>query len=105
MQETNVAELGRFMFKNSLQHVVHFTGAGRFLNNESGQDLVNILQCMRSGKALPEALWAKLQARELDPQALETDASLRKRFFKCHWGGFSWEQVSRLQQLRAAHEA
>ena len=85
--------------------MVHFTGTGRFLNNESGRDLVNILQCMRKGEALSEALWTKLQARELAPQALETDASLRARFFRCHWGGFSWEQVSRLQQLRAAHEA
>jgi len=52
-----------------------------FWDNESGRDLVEILQCMRSVRALPEAL------------------------FQCHWGGFSWEQVSRLQQLRAAHEA
>ena len=105
LQETNVAELGRFMFKNSLQHVVHFTGTGRFLDNDSGRDLVEILRCMRNGKALPEALWGKLQARELDMQVLETDAALRERLFKCHWGGFSWEQVSRLQHLRAAHEA
>ena len=105
LQETNVAELGGFMFKNSLQHVVHFTGTGRFLDNDSGRDLVEILRCMRNGKALPEALWGKLQARELDMQVLETDAALRERLFKCHWGGFSWEQVSRLQHLRAAHEA
>lgn len=85
MQETNIAELGRFMFKNSLQHVVHFTGTGRFLDNDSGRDLVEILQCMRNGKALPEALWGKLQARELDTQVLGTDAALRERFFKCHW--------------------
>lgn len=85
--------------------MVHFTGTGRFLDNESGRDLVDILQCMRSGKTLPEALWAKLQARELDTQVVQADAVLRQRFFRCHWGGFSWEQVSRLQQLQAAHEA
>ena len=72
---------------------------GRFLNNESGQDLVNISQCLWSGSALPEQLWRC----ELDPEMLQRDE--REAFFKCHWCAFSWEQVSRLQLLRAAHEA
>lgn len=67
---------------------------GRFLNNddESGQDLVNILQCMRSGNALS---WIQRCFRGMSGNL----------FSNANWCAFSWEQVSRLQQLRAAHEA
>ena len=39
---------------------------GRFLNNESGQDLVNILQCMRSGNALS---WIQRCFKEMSPRS------------------------------------
>ena len=35
-QTSNAAELGRMLFKNSLQRVVHFTGSGRFSTCSSG---------------------------------------------------------------------
>ncbi len=103
--ESNMSELGRLLFKNSLQHVVHFTGTGRFLESPSGRDLVAVLQSMRTGTPMPDDVWERLRAREVDIGALQSDQQLRQRFLSAHWGAFSWEQVGRLQQIRAGYEA
>ena len=103
--ESNVSELGRLMFKYSIQHVVHFTGTGRFSTCQSGKDLVAILEHMRAGTAMPDALWGSLQSRELRPRDLSSNDDLQQRFFGAHWGAFAWDQVARLQQIRAGHEA
>ena len=103
--ESNMSELGRLLFKNTLQHVVHFTGTGRFLDNQSGRDLVTVLRSMRTGVSMPDDAWERLAAREVDAGALQSNQQLRQRFLSAHWGAFSWEQVGRLQQIRAGYEA
>ena len=101
---SNAAELGRNLFKNSLQRVVHFTGSGRFSDCPSGQQLVQILMCMREGKRLPDDLWAALQARAYSKEQLRAQES-RQRLLDAHWGGLAWEQVARLQHVRIGLEA
>lgn len=101
---SNAAELGRNLFKNSLQRVVHFTGSGRFSECPSGQQLVQILMCMREGKRLPDDLWAALQARAYSKEQLRAQES-RQRLLDAHWGGLAWEQVARLQHVRIGLEA
>lgn len=101
---SNAAELGRNLFKNSLQRVVHFTGSGRFSDCPSGQQLVQILMCMRQGKRLPDDLWAALQARAYSKEQLRAQES-RQRLLNAHWGGLAWEQVARLQHVRIGLEA
>lgn len=101
---SNAAELGRNLFKNSLQRVVHFTGSGRFSDCPSGQQLVQILMCMREGKRLPDDLWAALQARAYSKEQLRAQES-RQRLLNAHWGGLAWEQVARLQHVRIGLEA
>lgn len=101
---SNAAELGRNLFKNSLQRVVHFTGSGRFSDCPSGQQLVQILMCMRQGKRLPDDLWAALQARAYSKEQLRAQES-RQRLLDAHWGGLAWEQVARLQHVRIGLEA
>ena len=103
--ESNMSELGRLLFKNALQHVVHFTGTGRFLDNQSGRDLVTVLRSMRTGVSMPDDVWERLAAREVDAGGLQSNQQLRQRFLSAHWGAFSWEQVGRLQQIRAGYEA
>ena len=103
--ESNMSELGRLLFKNTLQHVVHFTGTGRFLDNQSGRDLVTVLRSMRTGVSMPDDVWERLAAREVDAGDLQSNQQLRQRFLSAHWGAFSWEQVGRLQQIRAGYEA
>ena len=101
---SNAAELGRNLFKNSLQRVVHFTGSGRFSDCPSGQQLVQILMCMREGKCMPDDLWAALQARAYSKEQLRAEES-RQRLLDAHWGGLAWEQVARLQHVRIGLEA
>ena len=101
---SNAAELGRNLFKNSLQRVVHFTGSGRFSDCPSGQQLVQILMCMREGKRMPDDLWAALQARAYSKEQLRAQES-RQRLLDAHWGGLAWEQVARLQHVRIGLEA
>ena len=101
---SNAAELGRNLFKNSLQRVVHFTGSGRFSDCPSGQQLVQILMCMREGKRMPDDLWAALQARAYSKEQLRAEES-RQRLLDAHWGGLAWEQVARLQHVRSGLEA
>ena len=101
---SNAAELGRNLFKNSLQRVVHFTGSGRFSDCPSGQQLVQILMCMREGKRMPDDLWAALQARAYSKEQLRAEES-RQRLLDAHWGGLAWEQVARLQHVRIGLEA
>ena len=101
---SNAAELGRNLFKNSLQRVVHFTGSGRFSDCPSGQQLVQISMCMREGKRMPDDLWAALQARAYSKEQLRAEES-RQRLLDAHWGGLAWEQVARLQHVRIGLEA
>ena len=101
---SNAAELGRMLFKNSLQRVVHFTGSGRFSTCSSGQQLVEILLAMREGKKMSDALWAALEARSSGILKLQAD-ELRGRSLDAHWGGLAWEQVARLQHVRVGLEA
>ena len=100
---SNAAELGRLMFKNSLQRVVHFTGSGRFSDCPSGQQLVAILKSMREGKEMSDDLWAALEARAYGKKELQAE-ELRQRLLDAHWGGLAWEQVARLQHLRVGLE-
>ena len=106
-QASNAAELGRLLFKNSMGIVVHFTGTGRFSSCASGQALVAILQHMRQGTAMTDALWAQLQSRvyEVQQQQDLQTAPSRGVFLRAYWGALAWEQVARLQQLRAVLEA
>ncbi|CAK9107069.1 Uncharacterized protein SCF082_LOCUS49855, partial [Durusdinium trenchii] len=106
-QASNAAELGRLLFKNSMGIVVHFTGTGRFSSCASGQALVAILQHMRQGTAMTDALWAQLQSRVYEVQQLQDlqTAPSRRAFLRAYWGALAWEQVARLQQLRAVLEA
>ena len=92
---SNASQLGRLLFKNSARTVVHFTGTGRFSSCESGQALVRIL-------TMPDDLWALLRA--LQSESLSSDIA-KEQFLTAYWGGFSWEQVARLQHVRAAMEA
>ncbi|CAK9025958.1 Uncharacterized protein SCF082_LOCUS17293, partial [Durusdinium trenchii] len=105
--QANAAELGRLLFKNSMGIVVHFTGTGRFSSCASGQALVAILQHMRQGAAMTDALWAQLQSRVYEVQQLQDlqTAPSRRAFLRAYWGALAWEQVARLQQLRAVLEA
>ena len=100
---SNAAELGRLMFKNSLQRVVHFTGSGRFSDCPSGRQLVEILTSMREGKEMSDTLWAALEARALSQEELQAE-ELRQRLLDAHWGGLAWEQVARLQHVRVGLE-
>ena len=91
-QTSNAAELGRMLFKNSLQRVVHFTGSGRFSTCSSGQQLVEILLAMREGKKMSDALWAALEARSYSTAQLQAD-ELRGRLLDAHWAvllGSKW---------------
>ena len=103
--ESNAAELGRFLFKNCIQHVVHFTGTGRFSACASGAALVDILCSMREGRILPEELWSQLQGRVVDLNALSSDAGTINKILAAHWGALAWEQIARLQHLRVQLEA
>ena len=102
---SNASELGRLLFKNSARTVAHFTGTGRFSSCESGQALVRILTHVRQGTTMPDDLWALLRARALQSESLSSDIA-KEQFLTAYWGGgFSWEQVARLQHVRAAMEA
>ena len=101
---SNAAELGRLMFKASLQHVVHFRGSGRFSTCASGQQLVQVLTSMRSGLKLSDELWAALEARCFTADQLKAP-ELGERLLASHWGGMAWEQVARLQHIRVGLEA
>jgi len=101
---SNASELGRLLFKNSLGKVVHFTGTGRFSDCTSGKQLVALLSSMRNGTEIPDALWDALQERKFEVGSHKT-LDLKKQLLLAHWGGFAWEVVARLQQLRAALEA
>jgi hypothetical protein len=103
-QESTASELGRNLFRDSITHVVQFTGTGRFSQCASGQDLVQLLACMRESKSIPEELWQKVKAREID---LETDQSnmFKEGCFDGIEGAFWWELVTRLQQMRAIRQA
>ena len=70
----------------------------------SGQQLVQILMCMREGKRMPDDLWAALQARAYSKEQLRAEES-RQRLLDAHWGGLAWEQVARLQHVRIGLEA
>ena len=100
-QESNSSELGRLLFKNSARIVVHFTGTGRFSTCASGQSLVRILTHMRQGTRLPDELWQELQARVWRTESLGG----RDGLLSTYWGGLAWEQVARLQHIRAILEA
>ncbi|CAK9053711.1 unnamed protein product [Durusdinium trenchii] len=101
---SNASELGRLLFKNSLGKVVHFTGTGRFSDCTSGKQLVALLSSMRNGTEIPDALRDALQERKFEVGSHKT-LDLKKQLLLAHWGGFAWEVVARLQQLRAALEA
>lgn len=101
---SNASELGRLLFKNSLGKVVHFTGTGRFSDCTSGKQLVALLSSVRNGTEIPDALWDALQERKFEVGSHKT-LDLKKQLLLAHWGGFAWEVVARLQQLRAALEA
>ena len=103
--ETTAAEMGRFLFRDSLTHVVHFKGTGRFSTCASGQDLVNILSHMRLAKPLPEDLWQKLCSRVVQTNATIDPRLMDEKFLDGHEGGLVWEVVARLQQLRARRDA
>jgi hypothetical protein len=103
-EEDTPAELGREAFHAGVNFVSLFTGTGRFSTCESGQKLVQILECMRLGRRMPRDLWDELQKRELVED--ERDPRLDEpRFRDGHEGGFLWEVVGRLQQLRAIRDA
>ena len=53
---------------------------------------------------MSDELWQAVKARSYT-SASTTSASTREQLLQAHWGGFAWEQVARLQQLRAALEA
>ena len=53
---------------------------------------------------MSDELWQAVKARSYT-SASATSASTREQLLQAHWGGFAWEQVARLQQLRAALEA
>ena len=76
-----------------------------FLDNQSGRDLVTVLRSMRTGVSMPDDVWERLAAREVDAGDLQSNQQLRQRFLSAHWGAFSWEQVGRLQQIQAGYEA
>ena len=102
--ESTASELGRYLFKDSFTHVVQFHGTGRFSTCNDGKDLVELLACMRAGRKMPDALWAKLKAQEIDLDG--DDARLHDaKFDFAHEGAFVWEIVARLQQLRAMRDA
>ena len=103
--ESNAAELGRLLFKNCIQHVVHFTGTGRFSACASGAALVDILCSMREGRILPDELWSQLQARVVDLDALSSNGATINKILAAHWGALAWEQIARLQHLRVQLEA
>ena len=54
---------------------------------------------------MPDDVWESLRAREVDAGALQSNPHLPQRFLSSHWVAFSWEQVGRLQQIRAGYEA
>lgn len=103
--ESNAAELGRLLFKNCIQHVVHFTGTGRFSACASGAALVDILCAMREGRILPEELWPQLKGRVVDLDALSSNGGTINKILAAHWGALAWEQIARLQHLRVQLEA
>lgn len=105
MAESNAAELGRLLFKNCVQHVVHFTGTGRFSACASGAALVDILCTMREGRILPDELWSQLQGRVVDLNELSSDGGTVNKILAAHWGALAWEQIARLQHLRVQLEA
>ncbi|CAK9002355.1 Uncharacterized protein SCF082_LOCUS7309 [Durusdinium trenchii] len=59
------------------------------------------------GTAMTDALWAQLQSRvyEVQQQQDLQTAPSRGVFLRAYWGALAWEQVARLQQLRAVLEA
>ncbi|CAK9076536.1 Transketolase [Durusdinium trenchii] len=82
-QASNAAELGRLLFKNSM------------------------CTSLELGTAMTDALWAQLQSRVYEVQQLQDlqTAPSRRAFLRAYWGALAWEQVARLQQLRAVLEA
>ncbi len=103
-EEDTPAELGREAFHAGVNFVSLFTGTGRFSTCESGQKLVQILECMRLGRQMPRELWDELQKRQLVED--ERDPRLDEpRFRNGHEGGFLWDVVGRLQHLRAIRDA
>ena len=102
--ESTASEMGRTMFQRSFTHVVQFHGTGRFSACQDGQDLVQLLTCMREGKPLSDELWAKLKMQEVNLES--TDRRLEEaRRQDAHEGAFIWEIVARLQHLRAMRDA
>ena len=103
--ETTAAEMGRFLFRDSLTHVVHFRGTGRFSTCSSGVDLIDILTHMRLVTPMPDALWAKLCDRVVKTDDGDDPRLRDNQFLDGHEGGLVWEVVARLQQLRAQRDA
>jgi hypothetical protein len=103
--ESTAAELGRFLFRDSLTHVVHFRGTGRFSSCQSGQDLISILSHMRQSTSMPDALWDKLCARVVVEDGVADTRCREERFLEGHEGGLIWEVVARLQHMRAKRDA
>ena len=88
----------------SITGVAMFTDTSRLSECPSGRMVVEILSCMRVGRNMSDATWEALKARRLrtdlrDPRLDE------ERFQNGHEGGFIWEVVGRLQQLRAIQDA
>ena len=73
-EEDTPAELGREAFHAGVNFVSLFTGTGRFSTCESGQKLVQILECMRLGRQMPRELWDELQKRQLVEKLAESPA-------------------------------
>ena len=59
---------------------------------------------MRLGRRMPRPLWKALQNRMLREDARDERLD-EPRFHDGHEGGFLWEIVARLQQLRAVRDA
>ena len=93
----HAANQGRRLFQR-VQNVHRFNGTRRFLPNDP---LIRILQAYRTGSGLSDADWALLQDRTLtSPSQLETDD-----YANGFCGGFVWEIVGRLIQLKAVRAA
>jgi hypothetical protein len=103
--ESTAAELGRYIFRDSITRVAHFSGTGRFSSCSHGQDLVCLLKHMRLATPMPDDLWARLQQQIVDPNCSTGNRMLQEPFINGHEGALQWEIVARLQQARAVRDA
>ena len=86
-----------------------FLAAGRALHRywtdcSSGRQLVEVLNHTRTGTSTSDALRAALEFRSYNPEGL-ANPELQSALLRAHWGKFAWEQVARLQHIRAGLEA